>query len=260
MSLAEINKLKISIITATFNSKAHIESCIESVTSQSYKDIEYIIIDGGSIDGTVQTVKDCELTIKNKVNRFNFVSEPDGGIYDAMNKGIRIATGDIVGTLNSDDQFYTKKAIELVANEFQNNNIDCCFGNLVFVDNSNKIIRKWHSRPFESDLFAKSWTPAHPTFYCKRELFEKYGLYKTDYKIASDVELMLRFLEVMEVRSAFLNEYLVKMRTGGVSNQGIKSTIIITKEIKRAFRENGLTFNLSKYLFYKLLKLKEFIV
>lgn len=246
--------MKISIITATFNSSQTISDCIASVNDQTYPDIEQIIIDGASKDKTIEIIN----LQPNRVKKL--ISEPDKGIYDAMNKGIRIATGDVIGILNSDDLLYNKNVLENITNAFKNNNIDCCFGNLVFFDKTEKIVRKWQSKPFEKGLFSKSWTPAHPTFYCKKELYDKYGLYKTDFKIAADVELMLRFLEVQEIRSLFLDEYLVKMQAGGVSNNGINSTITITKELQRAFRENGLHFNLLKYLFYKALKLKEFIV
>jgi glycosyltransferase involved in cell wall biosynthesis len=249
-----------SIITVVLNNSNYIEQTIKNIIEQKYNNIEYIIIDGGSTDGTFQIIKSLELTIKNEKQNFIFISEPDKGIYDAMNKGIKIAKGEIIGMLNSGDQFYNKEVLELINKTFQNNDIDCCFGNLVYFDKTNKIIRKWNSKPFQCGLFAKSWTPAHPTFYCKRELFYYYGFYKTDYKIAADVELMLRFLEVHKVRSLFLDEYFVKMRSGGVSNKGLNSTIVITQEMKRAFQENGLQFNLVKYLFYKAFKLKEFIL
>jgi len=245
--------MRISIITVTYNSAQTISACIDSVNNQTYPNIEHIIIDGASKDKTVEIIK----MQPNKVEKL--ISERDNGIYDAMNKGITMATGDIIGILNSDDLLYDTNVLEKIANAFQSNNINCCFGNLVFFNQKGEIVRKWHSRPFEKGIFSKSWTPAHPTFYCKKELYEKHGLYKTDYKIAADVELMLRFLEVKEVRSLFLNEYLVKMQAGGISNNGLKSTIIITQEMKRAFQENGLHFNLLKYLFFKALKLKEFI-
>jgi len=246
--------MKISIITVVYNNKNYLEDAINSVLNQSYSNIEYIVIDGGSTDGTVDIIKKYDNNIS------TWVSEPDRGIYDAMNKGILLATGDVIGMLNSDDQLYDTIAIEKIVLTFKNNPVDCCYGNLVFVNNEDKIIRRWHSRPFEYGLFSKSWSPAHPTFYCKRELYEKYGLYKTNYKIAADVELMLRFLEVIKAKSVFIDEYIVKMQVGGVSNKGIKSTITITKEMQRAFRENRLSFNIGKYIFFKMLKLKEFIV
>ena len=245
--------MKISIITVTFNSAATIAACIASVNRQSYANIEHIIIDGASKDGTVEIIR----SLPNRVT--TIISEPDKGIYDAMNKGIRIATGEVIGMLNSDDQLFSTSSIATIAAGFVEKQVDCIFGNLIFTDSSGKITRTWRSKPFSSGLFTKSWTPAHPTFYCKRNLYERHGYYKTDYRIAADVELMLRFLEVHKISSGFLDELLVNMQAGGVSNQGIKSTITITKELKRAFKENGLPFNLFKYLFFKGAKIREFI-
>jgi glycosyltransferase involved in cell wall biosynthesis len=242
----------ISIITVSYNSSETIADCISSVNNQTYKNIEHIIIDGASKDGTIEKIK----TTPNRIAKI--ISEPDKGIYDAMNKGILLSTGDIIGMLNADDQLYDITSIEKIVNTFQSNKVDCCYGNLIFQNKEGKIVRRWHSKPFKSDLFLKSWTPAHPTFYCKRNLYYKYGLYKTDYRIAADVELMLRFLEINKIQSFFIDKYLVKMKSGGTSNQGLKSTFIITKEMYRAFKENGLHFNLIKYLFYKGLKIKEF--
>ncbi|HDR51636.1 MAG TPA: glycosyltransferase [Mariniphaga anaerophila] len=245
--------MKITIITATYNSAAHIANCIESVNSQTYPNIEHIIIDGVSKDNTLEIIN----TTPNRVSKI--VSEPDKGIYDAMNKGIRLATGDIIGTLNSDDTFYSPEALEQVAHTFeQHPEIDCLYGNLVFVNNEGKAVRRWQSRPFEPGLFAKSWSPGHPTFYCRREVFEKFGLYKTNYKIAADVEFMLRVMEVHCIKSYYLNKTLVRMSMGGVSTSGLQSTVTITREMHRAFKENGLPFNLPKYMFYKALKLREF--
>ncbi len=246
--------MKVSIITATYNSAATIAGCVESVNEQTYSDIEHIVIDGASGDNTVEIIK----SLPNRVTRI--VSEPDKGIYDAMNKGIKVATGDIIGTLNSDDAFYDATAVEKVARVFQENpEIDCLYGKLVFVNEKQKIVRRWESRPFEPGLFAKSWTPAHPTFYCRRKVFEKFGLYKTNYKIAADVEFMMRVLEVGNIKSNYLNEVLVRMTIGGVSTNGLQSTITITKEMQRAFRENGLKLNLIKYLFHKGLKILEYL-
>ncbi|MFC0263919.1 glycosyltransferase family 2 protein [Fontibacter flavus] len=246
--------MKISIVTVTYNSAATVANCIDSVYRQSYPDIEHIVVDGLSKDNTVGLIQ----SMPNRVHQL--VSEKDKGIYDAMNKGIRLATGDIIGTLNSDDTFYDAEALEKVAAAFaQYPEIDCLYGNLIFVNEDNKVVRRWKSKAFTQGLFSKSWTPAHPTFYCRREVFEKFGLYKTDYKIAADVEFMLRVLEVGKARSYFLDEVLVSMALGGVSTSGLKSTLIITQELKKAFSENGLGFNLPKYLFHKGLKIKEFL-
>ncbi len=246
--------MKISIITATFNSAATISGCITSLNTQSYQNIEHIVIDGASIDNTIEIIN----SIPNRVTKI--ISEPDKGIYDAMNKGIKLAIGEIIGTLNSDDTLFNNQVLEKVANTFiQNPEIECLYGNLVFVNEDDKVVRKWQSKPFESGFFEKSWSPAHPTFYCRKEVFEKYGLYKTNYKIAADVEFMFRIMELNKVKSFFLDENIVKMSIGGVSTQGVKSTYIITLELQRAFRENGKKLNLLKYLFYKGLKIKEYL-
>ena len=216
--------------------------------------IEHIIVDGASTDNTLKLLN----TIPNRVAQL--ISEPDKGIYDAMNKGIGLATGDIIGTLNSDDSYFSQEVVEQIAAVFTAHpEIECLYGNLLFVNEENKVVRKWQSKPFVPGLFAKSWSPAHPTFYCRKEVFEKYGLYKTNYKIAADVEFMFRVMELNRVTTYFLNETLVRMSIGGVSTRGLKSTVTITKELRQAFRENGLPFNLPRYLFYKGLKIKEFL-
>lgn len=217
--------MKIYIITAKYNSATHIADCFASINNQTRQ-----------------------------------VNHTGQGIYDAMNKGIKMATGDIVGTLNSDDTFYDSSALEKIVEAFEENpEIKCLYGNLVFTNESNKVVRKWQSEPFVSGLFAKSWSLARPTFYCRREVFRKYGLYKTNYKIAADVEFMLRVMEVQRIKSYYLNKTLVRMSMGGVSTSGLQSTVTITREMRRAFKENGLPFNLPKYVFYKALKLREFL-
>lgn len=249
--------MKISIITVAYNSELTIRDTIESVLTQSYSEIEYIIVDGFSSDNTLPIIKEYQSQFN---GRMHWISEKDDGIYDAMNKGIHKATGDIIGFLNSDDTFYNSEVLNKITSVFQTDpEIACVWGNLVFVNENKKIVRKWQSKTFQPGLFEKSWSPAHITFYCRREVYEIYGMYKTDYKIAADVELMLRFLELNLVKSFFINEILVTMLIGGVSTQGLKSTITITKELKRAFKENGLSFNLPRYLFYKALKIKEYL-
>lgn len=245
--------MKISIITVTFNSEANIARCIKSVYEQSWPEIEHILIDGASTDDTVAIAQ----SLPNRIARL--ISEPDRGIYDAINKGIGLATGDVIGILNSDDVLIHPEVITTIAHAFLNNNIQCLYGNLVYTNQNNKIVRVWTSRAFRSGLFERSWTPAHPTFYCRKDAYNRFGLYKINYIIAADVELMLRFLEVQQLRSLFINEFFVNMRHGGVSTQGLKSTWIITKELKRAFGENGLPFNLIKYSFFKLLKYSQVI-
>jgi glycosyltransferase involved in cell wall biosynthesis len=246
--------MKISLITVSLNSSETLQATFNSIGKQQYPKLEYIIVDGGSKDTTVDLIKQNQGIVS------KWVSEPDLGIYDAMNKGILMASGDIIGMLNSDDSFYDASTLKKIVAVFeQHPEVQCVYGNLILVNKEQKVIRSVKSKPFQPGLFAKSWTPAHPTFYCRRELYEDFGLYKTNYKIAGDAELMLRFLEVKKVKSFYLDEVLVTMSSGGVSNRGIKSILVITQEIKKAFKENEMNFNLLKYLFYKFLKIKEFV-
>lgn len=254
--------MKISIITVCFNSSKTIKDTIESVLNQTHNNIEYILVDGCSTDGTVEMIREFEETFINRGRAYAWISEPDNGIYDAINKGIKMASGDVIGILNSDDYFQDSKVLQDVGKIFEENAVDCIYGNLVYVDpgKGNQISRKWISKTFKPGLFAKSWTPAHPTFYCQRKIYEQCGLYRIDFQIAADVELMYRFLEKHRIKSYYFDRVMVVMRRGGVSNRGIKSTIIITQEMKIAINENGGQFNILKYLFYKGLKIKELII
>ena len=239
--------MKISIITVVRNNVKTIKDAIESILNQTYKNIEYIIVDGSSTDGTVELIKEYG----NKINKF--ISEPDNGIYDAMNKGIRLATGDIVGILNSDDFYINNQVIEEVVKEFEEKEVDSVYADLVFVkpENTKKVVRYYDSSHFSIEKFAYGWMPAHPTFFVKREMYEKYGVFKTDYKIAADYELLVRFLAKKKVSYSYMQEPIVKMRIGGASTSGIKSNYILNKEIIRACKENDIDTNwfkiLSKY-------------
>ncbi|KHF38258.1 glycosyltransferase family 2 protein [Halalkalibacter okhensis] len=252
--------MKISIITVSYNSSKTIKDTLDSVYKQSYNNIEYILVDGKSTDTTIEILKSYENTFAEKGIEYKWISEKDKGIYDAINKGIELSTGDVVGILNSDDYYKDKDVVKDIALAFENNNSDCVYGNLEYIDPvSKKITRRWKSRDFELGLFEKSWTPAHPTFYCKRNCYIEHGVYRTDFKIAADVELMYRFLEKSRIKSKFINRSMITMRQGGVSSSGLKSTYIITREMRRAFKDNGGKFNLIKYLGFKALKVKEFI-
>lgn len=252
--------MKISVVTVSYNSGKTIRETLKTVLSQTHNEIEYIVIDGNSTDETIEILQEYELQFKNSNIDFKWISEKDNGIYDAINKGIEMASGDIVGILNSDDYFTDSSVLEDIGGIFEKKNCECLFANLKYINPSTgNVIRDWKSKSFEKGLFEKSWTPAHPTFYCKKSIYDKLGLYRIDFKIAADVELMYRFLEKNDVSSYFFNKYLVIMRQGGVSNRGIKSTITITKEMVKAFKVNGDHLNLAKYLFYKSLKLKELI-
>lgn len=228
--------MKISIITVCYNSAAHIADAILSVSRQDYPDIEHIIVDGESADGTVEVLKAHEDKIA------QWISEPDKGIYDAMNKGLKMATGDIIGILNSDDFYYNDHIISKVADAFADPETDAVYGDLIFVDpdNLNRIVRSYSSAKWNPERFAKGYMPAHPTFFVRKKYYEHYGLFETDYKIAADYEMLIRLLYVHKLRYRYLPITMVKMRKGGVSSNGMKSNIILNKEIVRACRKHGI--------------------
>jgi glycosyltransferase involved in cell wall biosynthesis len=243
-----MTQIRVSVITVSFNCAGTISDTIESVLSQSYPYIEHIIIDGGSTDGTTEIVK----SFGNRIAKF--ISDPDEGIYDALNKGIKIATGDIVGILHSDDFFCNENIIRDVAAAFTDNETDAVFGDIQFVDQQDtaKVVRYYSSKNFRLSKFRFGYMPAHPSFYVRRSLFEKLGYYKTDYKIAADYELTLRFLLINRIRYVYLNHPFVSMRTGGVSNKSFASNITLNREIAKACKENGVYTN------YLLIYLKYF--
>lgn len=236
------SSVKVSIITVVYNNAYTITNAIESVLSQDYSNIEYIVIDGQSTDGTVEKI------ISYKQYITHFISEPDKGIYDAMNKGLKLATGDIVGILNSDDFYARDTIISEVISEFQKKEVDLVFGDIVYVkpNNLDKITRYYSSANFNPEKFAWGWMPAHPSCFLKREVYEKYGYFKTDYKIAADYEILTRFMAKHKIPYAYIPKVFVKMRTGGVSTANLKSNLILNQEIVRACRENGINTNLYK--------------
>jgi glycosyltransferase involved in cell wall biosynthesis len=240
-----MSKLKVSIITVSYNSAGTIADTINTVLAQTYKDIEYIVIDGASTDGTKEIVEEFGQRIS------KFISEPDKGLYDALNKGILLATGDVIGILNSDDFFYDNLVVERVAEAFENENIDSVFGDVQFVnpDNTLKVVRYYSSKNFSLSRFRFGYMPAHPSFYAKRTIFEQFGSYKTDYKIAADFELLVRFLLINKITYKYLEMPFVTMRTGGISNKSLLSKLTLNKEIARACQENGVKTN---YIFIYL--------
>ena len=243
--------MKISIITISFNANDTIEKTLKSVVGQSYKNIEHLIIDGDSIDNTLEICNSFSHISK-------IISESDKGVYDAFNKGLKLATGEIIGFLNADDVFYSEKAVEDIVNAFSNNETDIVYGNLDYVNKEGKVIRNWISKTHEKGLVKKGWMPAHPTFYCKKEVYDRLGGYNDSFKIAGDFELCLRFLEVNQISSYYLNKKVVKMLVGGISNSGLKSKWIIFKEELRAFNVNNISVNPVLFFFYKLKKVKQF--
>ena len=246
--------MKISIITVVWNNNKTIKNAIDSVLSQTYKNIEYIVIDGASSDGTVEIVQ----SYGDKIN--TFVSEKDKGIYDAMNKGIALATGNVIGILNSDDFYASNTIVAEVMNEFKAKSVDSVYGDLVYVnsEDTNKIVRYWKSQTFNEKLFKKGWHPAHPTFFVKKEIYDKYGSFNLDFKIAADYELMLRFLEKEKITSSYIPKVFVKMRIGGESNQSLKNIIQANLESYAAWKKNELYINSFVFLLKPLSKIKQY--
>ena len=244
--------MKISIITITFEAEATLEKTLNSVLNQSYKNIEHIIVDGGSKDKTLEICKKFSHISK-------IISEEDKGVYDAFNKGLKLASGDVIGFLNSDDFFYNKNSVQEIVNAFSNNETDIVYGNLDYINEEGKVIRNWISEPYEKGLIKRAWMPPHPTFYCKKQVYDQLGGYNDSYKIGGDFELCLRFLEINQVPSYYLNKKLVKMLVGGISNRGLKSKWTIFKEQLRAFKTNKTSINSLLFFLYKFKKLKQFI-
>lgn len=251
--------MKISIITVTYNSFATIRDTLDSVLAQTYSDIEYIIVDGNSNDNTVARIKEYEPLFH---GRMRWISEPDKGLYDAMNKGIKMATGNIVGIINSDDFYHQNDIIEKIANVFiPNKDTQAVFGDVRFVnpENLEKTVRYYSSRKFSIPRFRFGFMPAHPTFFTYRKYFEEFGYYKTDYKIAADYELLIRFLYTNNLNYKYLPIAMMKMRTGGASTASIKSNYILNKEIIRACNEHGIYTNFIMLMFKYFEKVFEFV-
>lgn len=221
--------MKITIITVAFNAAETIGDTLQSVASQTYSDIEHILIDGASRDGTMAVVKE-----KGK-HLAKCISEPDQGIYDAMNKGIALATGDIIGFLNADDFYASSRSLEAIVKAFRDPEIDACYGDLLYVrkNNPSSIVRYWRSSSYKKDSFRKGWCPPHPTFFVRRKIYEKHGGFSLDFKIAADIEIMFRLLELNGIRSVHLPETIIKMRTGGESNKNLANIILQNREIVR---------------------------
>ena len=242
--------MKVSIITVAYNSVRTLPDTIVSVLNQTYPNIEYIIVDGGSTDGTLDII----LNFENKFcNRMKWISEKDHGIYDAMNKGIRMATGDVVGILNSDDYFTDDRVIEKVCNTFTKYHVDAVYGDIHFVDNknSNKVVRYYSSKRFRPFWLRFGFMPAHPSFYIKKQVMSEVGGYRLDYKIGSDFEMMVRLFRKHNISYKYLNLDFVTMRVGGVSTKNLKSKLVLIKEDVRACLENGIYTN--KFFEYVLI-------
>ncbi len=248
------NGLKVSVVTVCFNSADTVEDTIRSVCEQEYKPVEHVIIDGGSTDGTVEIVKRHNGRIK------KFISEPDEGIYDAMNKGLHLAQGEIVAFLNADDVYASPTVISKVVAAMHAENTDGVYGDLVYVRrrNGHRIVRYWRAGEYQPRVFDSGWVPPHPTFFCRRALYQEFGGFNPSYRIAGDFELMLRLIEKHRIRVQYIPRPFVQMRAGGRANT-LRGIIQGNREIVHAFRDNGLEFS-SRFFCLKLFrKLRQFV-
>ncbi|MCE3228152.1 MAG: glycosyltransferase [Bacteroidetes bacterium] len=228
--------LKVSVITITYNSAETLEQTILSVTNQTYNNIEYIIVDGKSTDSTLSIVE----RHKDKISKV--ISEKDKGLYDALNKGIDLATGDIIAILHSDDFYINENVIQKYVDVFTKQNCEAVYSDLYYVDrkNTDKITRKWKSGNYKPGSFLNGWMPPHPTFFVKKELYSEFGKFNLDFKTAADYELMLRFIHKNKIKLGYLPEYTVKMRVGGQSNESVKNRVNANMEDRKAWEVNGL--------------------
>lgn len=239
--------MKISIVTVCYNAAHTVEKTIQSVLSQDYPDIEYIVIDGASTDGTQAVVEPYRARLH------AFISEPDAGIYDAMNKGIARAGGDIVGLLNADDVYADRGVISRVAAAMREGALDAVYGDVVFIDpqDPGRVVRRYRSARFSPARIAWGWMPAHPSLFLRRDIYVRYGLFKPAYRIAGDFEFIARIFKDGVLRSRYLPEVLVRMRSGGASNGGWRKMLQLNREVMQACRENGIYTHwlmlLSKY-------------
>jgi len=248
-----MHSIKISLITAVYNGEKYLKDCIESIKSQTYPHIEYIVIDGASTDGTISIINQYRDVIH------HFSSAKDLGMYDALNKGIAASTGDVVGILNADDMLAGPNVIAQIVDTFQAHTIDAVYGNLNYTAaDQNKVIRKWISRQFAKKDFGMGWMPAHPTLYIRRELFKRYGGYSLDFGTAADYELMLRYLYAHQIKAKYLAVLIVNMRVGGMSNANLTQRYKALINDYRAIRANKIPFPLKALLFKKLAKIPQF--
>lgn len=241
--------MKISIITVCFNSSKTIEKTLQSILSQTYNNIEYIVVDGGSSDSTLEILKKYTKIIS------KLISEPDKGLYDAMNKGIKSATGDIVGILNSDDIYNDEKVIENIAYFHNNNNIEVSLGNIIQITDSGKITRKYSAKNWSPNKLKNGFMPPHPSIFIKRKLFEEHGYYHLDFVSGADYELIVRFFLKNNISWKFSNITTTVMLIGGISTSGLSSYMLISKEICKALNKNEIKYNKLKVYFRGFWKL-----
>ncbi len=246
--------MKVSIITVTYNSAKYLADCIRSVQSQTYQHIEHIIVDGKSSDGTIGIIKKYEQGIS------SWISETDGGMYDAINKGMAMATGDVIGILNSDDVLDNDHVVVDIVKHFLEQKTDAIYGDLEYVaqHDVNKVLRIWKGLPFNRSRFMVGWMPAHPTFYFKRTLLKKYGGYETHYFTAADYEFMARYLFQHHVSASYLPKLIVRMRVGGASNKNLKQRLRANRRDYLAMKRNKIPLAFMVSILKPLLKLHQF--
>jgi glycosyltransferase involved in cell wall biosynthesis len=248
--------LKISIITVCYNSAKTIEDTIKSVANQKNVNVEHLLIDGASTDETVKVIRQYTSVT-------TLVSEPDHGIYDAMNKGIALANGDIIGTLNADDFYMNNHVLEDVAQVFLDPTIDACYGDLLYINQKNveKTVRFWKSNSYESGLFKSGWMPAHPTFFVRKCVYDQFGSFDLNYKIAADFELLFRLIEQNKIKTQYLPKVLVKMRLGGTTNKNWSNILKQNKEILTILSKYYTDFSVVKFASRKILnRLSQFVM
>ena len=246
--------MKVSIITVCLNTAETIEGTIRNVLAQDYKDIEYTIIDGGSSDGTLNIIDSYRTNIS------NIISEPDNGIYDAINKGIRLSKGDLIAILNSDDMYADEGVVQEMVEFIETHDLDAAYGDLVYVDHKDvtRVTRVWRAGEYKKGAFGKGWVPPHPTFFCRKTVYERYGYFKDEFQVAADFELMLRFIEKHRINVGYLPKVIVKMRTGGKANV-LRGMIRGNREIMKSFRLNNLRRSPWLFIYKPMIKISQFL-
>jgi glycosyltransferase involved in cell wall biosynthesis len=247
--------MKVSIVTVSFNSAATVVDTLRSVAAQTWPEVEHIVIDGASTDGTIEIVK------RNGPHVARLVSEPDAGIYEAMNKGVKAATGDLIGFLNADDYYADVGVLQRVVSAVDADNLDAVFGDIAFVSEQppERVIRRYRSNRFRPERLAWGWMPAHPGLFVRRAIFDRVGGFSTSYRIAGDFEWIARAFYRANLRYRHLPSVLVHMRTGGISTGGWPNTVLLNREVMRACRDNGISTNWFKILSKYPAKMFEFV-
>lgn len=228
--------MKISIVTVSFNARETLGDTLDSIEAQHYPNVEHIVVDGGSTDGTVELLRSGRGLVA------HWISEPDRGIYDAMNKGLRMVSGEIVGILNADDVYADSTVLDQVAEVFSDPDVEACYADLVYVsqESLSHVVRYWKSGNYREGLFEKGWMPAHPTFFVRRSVYEKWGVFDLEFPRQSDFELTMRFMALHRIRTVYVPRIWVRMRMGGVSNNSVLGVLKGNLEAYRACRKNGL--------------------